>query len=1193
MTKLTQQGGESFPYSRQDYQGYELLVIYAFCLQSLRVAASDSIIRLSVKSSQLRDPETESSEKLLSEDMAPSSLKKMSGVEKMNEGNYASLEKSLCATFVNSDLGLTLFPGSQIQRKDEKQLGTAAESSPGRAGMDLVDRTKKWTPPEAETRATYPTHETACPNQLRNPCSSPSTDPTRLLQLTARINRERPFSQILTERNDSGLVQRNDNHTTAAPYNEHRLSTIEVGKAKSCQHDDYSSRVIKWRRLGTFASNGLQKSKVSEAKESAYETLYNGSHVHYDQDQGLSGNSAIQPGSKKRSFAMNGIAFSKTEGEPGSSKPEPHCLITRSPRIAFACVHQGTVFRSEDTTSHSESPTTVAFAPGSPIKHQHSEPEQLPVHYRSRNPSKVSTQRLKHSSLLSDSPANIKAQVLKVKKGVNRSWTSHFPANAEILRRANFPGPYFLAVPFTPTQDRQFPHFTSALLTSTNFRPYTNLSSTPPSASPPKYCGLSKAFPYLSDVGAPEDIFNTTHTTHAGNQRQSARRRSSSMPNLCSSSAPTNMAFSNNFGPPSTPTPPLETQSSRAFSKHPSSLPQYDNAAIRQNLVGPPRDHADTSSNANISFSRGPMVAERLQHSRRPLEVKSNYSHEEVKSLVFHHFNKAQNLSAENTSLMSSNIAMKKGIDSLRSERADLIKQIERYELIIMQKDRQIGSMQQTGSWLQQQHKQIYDQYHQLITVIRKEDGTGNPSAIAQTIKRNYIGNTIGANAEGTNPLQAVPIHTYPGADLAKASSRPSVQPTLATVSQNKPNPPHNASPGRIQSNHSLSPPVPTVITNVQNSDRPIGHVSTEHVTIDLTNEPQPPLSSALCDTSIHQTGQSAVQGGNLPSDTLVGHYPLAQSQVHNCEPRQYPSAPSAQNQSSQSQSTPKQDSQSTDREAMRIQRETLARMANKPLSWLQGENPFRKGTKTSEQVGLSGLRQPAQNNEEQLFILTESPETGSVAPLPKSTSNRQAKAKALKKPKIVLTAEAKKQRQRGYRKTAADKKRREREVAKQLLRGENTNNALCAQKQDRRATKGEKRQEQARKSSGEFRPRESQKTLDGRPYQGITGVQQAVPRGSIEEVPSDDHDSIFEDDEDDQMEMEGLEPSSETDSAMHENDATLPDGVDSAYAAELEALLSADGDVGTPEGVERNDMLGSEDNDPDVSCESEESEEE
>lgn len=1131
-------------------------------------------------------------EKLLSEDMAPSSVKKMTRAGKMKEGNYASLEKSPWVTSVNSDLGLTLLPGSQIQREDEKQLGTAAESSPGRAGIDHVERTKQWTPSEAETRAMYPTHETACPNKLKNPSSSPNTDSTKRLHLTASMNRERPFSQTLTERNDNGVVQCSANYTAAAPYNEHRISPIEIRKAKSCQHDDYSSRVTKWRRLGSCTSNGLRNSKVSEGMQPAYETHYNGSHVHYD--QGLCGNDAIQPGNRKRLFAMNGVAFSKTEGESGSSKPESHGQITHSPRIASACVHQGTISGSEDTASHSASPTTVTFAPGSPIKHQHSEPEKLPVHYQSRNLSKVSTQRSKHSSLLSDCPANIGAQVLKARKGVNRSWTSHFPANAEILRRANLPARYLLAAPFTPTQDRQHPHFITASLTSTNFRIYTNLSSTPPSASPPHYPGLSKAFPYPSDVGAPEDICNTTHTTRASNQRQSARRRSNSMLNFRSLSAPTNMAFSNNFGSISMPTSPRETPSSLASFTHSSSLPQYDNAAIRQNLVDPPRDHVDTSSNVNISFSQGAMEAEGLMHNRRPLEVKPNYSHEEVKSLMFHFVKQAQNLKAENISLRSSNIAMKKGIESLQSERADLNKQIQLYERIIIQKDRQMETMQQSGGWLQQQYKQIWDKYHQLITVLRKEDGTGNPSVIAQTIRQNYICNTLGANLKGTNPSQAFPIPTYPRADLANASGRPSVQPRLATVSQNSPNPPHDASTRWMQSNQSLSPPVRTVTTNVQNSDRPIGRVSTERVTIDLTNESQPPSSSASCDTSIHQTRQSAVQGGNSPFDTLVGHYSLAQSQVQNCKPREYASAPSAQNQNSQSQLTPNQDSQSTDREAMQIQREALTRMAEKPLSWLQGENPFRKGTRTNEQVGPSGLRQPAQNNAEELVILRESSETGSVAPLPKTTSNRQAKTKAPKNTKTVLTAEARKEREKVYRKTAADKKRREKEAAKQLLRGENmSNNAIRAQKQDRRATKGKKRQEQARKSSGELGSRESQMTLDGRPYQGVTGLQQVGRRGSIEEVPSDDHDSISGDDEDDQMEMEGLEPSSETDSAMHENNAALEDSVDSAYVAELEALLSADGDVGTPEVVDRNDTLSGEDSYPDLFCESEESEEE
>ena len=61
---------------------------------------------------------------------------------------------------------------------------------------------------------------------------------------------------------------------------------------------------------------------------------------------------------------------------------------------------------------------------------------------------------------------------------------------------------------------------------------------------------------------------------------------------------------------------------------------------------------------SNMSVSEdGAMAAEGLQYGRRRLEVKPNYSHEEVKSLMFHFIKQAQELKAENQNLQSSSVA--------------------------------------------------------------------------------------------------------------------------------------------------------------------------------------------------------------------------------------------------------------------------------------------------------------------------------------------------------------------------------------------------------------------------------------------------------------------------------------------------------------------------------------------------------
>ena len=1137
--------------------------------------------------------------------MAPSSLKKMSGFQRMKEGNYASLEKSLWDTPVNSDLGLTLLPGSQIQTKDEKRLGTTAESSPKKARNEHDEISEQLRSFGAEIRVKNSTQDTATPNEAKNPRSSPipGSESANLSYVTADLNRARPFSRKLTVKNDRSVVQHNAVSADAALYNGQPMGSSEIRNAKSGQHGSYSSRISKWKKLRIRASNEIQDSKISKVKEPAFETHNDAFNVHYN--QGLYENDTIQSGKRRESVGTIGFPLSGTGGGPKSSKPESHRQMKRSLDVAPERIF----------------PPIISFASGSPAKHPH---------YPSRNLSKVLTQQLKPSSLPPDTPANIRAQLFKSGKRVNkRSWTTYFPAKANFSRHTKISDTSFLVAPFTSSQTRQHQHLINPPpLTSTNFHTsFTTFSSTSPSDPFSKYPSLSKAFDDLISLDPLEEILNTAH---AGNHRQSPPRRSASMPDLWSPRAPTIMGSSNSFGPASMPTPPNEMES---FSLH-----------TRQN-------YAQLSTTQDVSGSSMPMgsamAAGGLQHHRQRLEFKPNYSYEEVQLLHFQVTKQAQNLKAENVILQSSNTALIKGAEGLRSQKTEMIKQIQHYERTITQKDQQIEAMRQKVMSLQKHHEQMRDTHHRLLATLRKANGTGSPSAIAQRIRQGHAPNTTSpasqsdqpdqpnANAPPvclTNraqsfisrpgfeqissdlqgPVQPLSISSELEADKRNTSSRSLQQQTCASANHNRTNSlqtmsfsaypeasPANTSsqasvtPGFVAANHNnmkFSHDQPTrwtqpiitfdtavgaVIPSVQNDKRPLGHVSPERVTIDLTDESSPPLRSASCSHSVHQTSQLAVQGGHSPFNLLPGQYSPAQYPAVNRAQSQSLSGLSAQNQSLKGQLPPKQSSQSPDREAMQAQGEFIARIAKKPLAWLQGENPFRKGTKTDLQSGPP-------------IISIHSPKEGSVAPLPETASERQSQDKVAGKARAILTAEAKKERARAYRKKAADKKKREKEMTKQLLQVEAmSTNTMRAQKQERRATKVGKRQEQSRKSSGGVGPQEPQKRLDGQLYQEDTSVLQAVPQGSMEEAPSDDHDSLFEDDEDGQMEMEDSETSPKADSEI------LEDGVDSAYVAELEAQLLADADAAMGTGLEHIDTLGGGDGHVGGPCESEESEEE
>ena len=1142
--------------------------------------------------------------------MAPSSLKKMSGSQRMTEGNYASLEKPLWDTPVNSGLGLTLLPGSQIQTK-EKILRTTAESSPKEAGNEYDKTLKQLRSSGAEVGVERSTQESAFPYETKNPKIStiPGSESSNLSYVTADVNLARPFLQKLIVEDDKNSVQDNADSADAAPYNGRQMGSSEIRNAKSCHHGSYSSRLAKWKEPGIRPSNKIQGSKVSKVKEPGFETHNDASNMHYN--QGLYEKDTIRSGNRSESVGIIGLPLSGSGRGSRFSKPELRrqikCSLDVAPERIF--------------------PRVISLASRSAAKH---------AYYPSRNLSKVLTPQLKHSRLPPDTRANIRAQLFKSGKRVNkrRSWTTYFPAKATFSPHTSISNTSFLVDPFTPSQTHRHQDLINPPpLASTDLHPYTTFSSTFPSHilsnTFSKYSSRPKAVDDLISLDPPQETLNTAH---AGNQLQSAPRRSASMPNLWSKRAPIILGYSNRFKPATMPIPPSEMES---LSLH---TPQnFAQVFTSQDVSGPSMP------------MNGAMAAGGLQHHRQLLENKSYYSLEEVRSLISHFTEQVQNLKAENINLHSSNVAWEKRVEGFQSERAAMTECIQQHQRAVAQKHQQNEAMRQKVMFMQKQHKQMRDNYCGLIAILRKENGTGKPSAIAQRIRQGHAPDTTTPASQGNQSnqpnvnaptvylaahaqspisrpgfeqissvlqgqVQEQPISVSGGleADVRDASSPSLQQQACARTNHNRTNPlqamsipayveanPANTSnqasmtPGSIAANHNdmkfphipptryMQPIIPfgaavgAVTTSLPNDKRPTGHISPERVTIDLTDELQAPVRSASCSHSVHEKSHLAVQDGPSLSNFLPSQNAPPQYAAVNHTQSQSPSGMSAQNQNLKDQQPPCQSSQGPDREAMQIQREAIARMAKKSLPWLKGGNPFRRGTETDLQSGWPTLRPFSEGSAGELVISTDSPREGSVAPLPETATGRQSQDKVPRKAKVVLTAEAKRERARVYRKKAADKKKREKEATKQFLDTEAMSiNATRAQKQERRATKVESRQEQSRNPSGGVGLHNPQKTLDGQLHQEDTNVLQAASQGSMEQAPSDDHDSLFGDDGNGRMGMEDVKTSPEADSEI------LEDGVDSAYVAELEAQLSADADasgdghVGGP-------------------CESEESEEE
>ena len=1104
--------------------------------------------------------------------MAHSSLKKMSGVQERKEGNYASLERLPCGRFTNSDLGLTLLPGSQIQRTDEKELGAAAKSSPRKAGSEFFEELGQPLPLENEIRAKSHTQTTVFPKEAESPSSSqnPGSESANLshADVAVQTSRERSFSQYSYEPNA--------NDDAASRYGIQGIDVEENKIANSIRHDDHSPRAVPDGYLESRTSNETRDLKVNQGKKAVIESHYNRSHAHYD--QGLSKCNATDSGRRKQLSASIQLPIS------GSSKPVSYGQIKRSPDFTPLPPHQSLISRCENAASHglSSAPPTLASRP--PVKLQHPKADKRTVHSRRRNPSKASNQHSKHSRLLPPDPADVRAQVLKHRAEAKRSWTNHFPTKSKFLQRANSPTPSLLVALLTPSSHANL-----------------DFSSTPLSPSSLNL-SLSKDLDNLLKVSTLEDIFNTVQT---GNQRQPTRRRSASMPNLWSTRTPMNMDSSNKFGSASMPTPPREQSSSPAFLSHSSSLLQYGKASPRQNLGGSSHDPVNTYFQTNTSSSQywqkvgthnrenpaltsslhthqiaaqhfnnqdmggpsmskdGEKAADGLPHDRRHVEFKATYSYEEVKTITDNILNVARSLKAKNIALQSSNLAMKEGIKNLQHRRSESAQQIKRYERDISQKDRHIEALQQQGASLHQQYNEVRDNHEELVARLRKESGTDKPSAIIDKIRRNHVSDVValassrivnefpmscandaqastwthGLNQTHKGPVQPVLLPGYPVANAATACSPASVQSGSIFADHSSANSQHDQYTRWTQSNQPLDATVGVENTDLLNTNSPIGEVSTQLVTIDLTDDSQPPSSAASRDTSVHQARQFSVQGTNAPSSLLPNQFPLLHDPAGHFLSSQFPSSPSAQNPASQAQLSPNQDSQGTDIQAMQIQKDTFNRIAKKPLAWLQGNNPFQTRKRIGLQIGLRTSGRPLQSDPEGPIEFVESPEGDSAMPLMETPNFRKTKNEPSKKARVVQTSEAKSERAKVYRKRFADKQKEEKEVAKQLLQDEHrSNNSTRAQKQGRRAAKRGIRQEQARKPPGDFIPLEPQKTLDGRLYQEDKGIQQAVHQVYTGRAATDDDDSLFGDDESEEVETEKSDPSQEAINTLDED---------------------------------------------------------
>ena len=1059
--------------------------------------------------------------------MAPSSLMKMSGGQVRSEGNYASFEEMPRVKFTNCDLGLTLLPGSQIHQSHEKEARIAAEGSLEELGSKTAGRGGQWKSFETEIRSKTRAQEAGLSNKVTNPSSFLESGPERAKMSlgAAQVNQDEPNSQ--STKDCSGKLQGTVKSVVVAPLNEQVIDTIEIQSSESCQCEDFYPRAAKRRRSGSRETIGSQDLRISNGNQEARRAHSDRFHGRHEQD--LSGVNSIHAKKRMSLGATVDVPFSGNGGDWGSSKQQSRTQVPGSSAIVVAHYHQSTILGFEELALRDDASITVASSSRPSRKQQHSELEELTVHDQSSIISKsLSAQYRKHPCLFLEIPTKIRKQMLRPIDEVNRSWTSHFPAKAKMLRSANLPAPFLRVTRLTPREDRREPHQNTVPLTSTNLRNYTHSSSTYPLPPLSTYLRLAEASNHLSDAG---DLAHAFDTAHTGKLHQSSRRRSASLPNLASSCVPLDMHSSNNFGLSSIPTPPREQPSFPVGSSSSNLLSHSEAPPFCQVFVESSHSRADATSNTGDSLSLPGQFNSKLQREskisrfgspssdftsrpqsrhivaqlskcnnmatisptdltvapdgplfrRRPLDIKSNYSYEEVKSLLSNLIRETKTLKAVNINLQSINTAMKKDSESFQRDQASLKQRIQHQEETIAQKDQQIKAMRQHGSSIQHHYRTIHNDYQRLdndyqrlVANIRKANGFDKPSEVARKIRLDHSPNAVGTASQSGQPGEKSLLR-----DCIQCV--PSLQPNVAAVG--------------------------SLVNNEQTRERFNEQLLTNPVTIDLTDDSGPSSTPASQDTSTHLSSQT---------------------------------------QTPPSQQMPDQESQSDDSGSGQTGKGAPARTAQERCSWLPGANPY-KGIEA--QARLSNSRLPLTGGANGQM---QCPQTGSVAPLPETATGRRPR-EAPKKTKVVLDHEAKKERQRAYRKTAAEKKKREKEGTKRMLEAQSMpSNAVRAFKQDRRAVKARERQNQARKPSEEFGPLEPQKTLDGQLYQESThngndaGQDQDETAALAAELEAELEAMLDEESKTDANaeEMEGVE-SIDAASDQTPFSSTLPDGDD------------------------------------------------
>jgi len=482
--------------------------------------------------------------------MAPPLLKKMSGSRERVEGNYASWDLfPLLGTSLNSDLGLTLLPGSQARRGYEECSNSVTRFGVvNHVGHDGQQQTAEQT------------------RDHHNVCGSGNSENEAPIYSTTALIRTEP-------------------HGLANVPNEAFRDGIQT------QCDDRSPRAPKWRKLerqGPHQSSdvtgheSLSTFTASQRRDGST-SIADADHVQLDRAQG----SALVLSVRRLSSVNEAEVFENLlQTSPSGSTSvlesrkfgispadSPQHFIPRAPqKIAQPPKTLNNHFHIPDTSVSEElklqdSDFHISPAVLKPlVKIVRSKDSRFTVHGQYRpadTPTKAFLQqRSKRSRSTSNATTSLRRAVLKSVTKATRSWTSHFPeASIRLHARsdkapATFPA---AAASLPPTAEHQHTPIANSASTTTR-------NQQKPTAS-----GRNQSQASLNNTLLPARVSGSrssnlsTHrlrnTTTAEHQQHPPHYRSSSLPDLPLRHRMSAMDPIHGYELSALPTPPNEKQS--------------------------------------------------------------------------------------------------------------------------------------------------------------------------------------------------------------------------------------------------------------------------------------------------------------------------------------------------------------------------------------------------------------------------------------------------------------------------------------------------------------------------------------------------------------------------------------------------------------------------------------------------------